>query len=240
MAGELSRTCSLATSIHRGLTYQAGSDLHSLRNLALCRVAGLTKEAFQTAVGKVAPQLLRLCLNVLPFDEPGGLPAHDDQAWTLEYAEDYSGFPQKLEDGTAFPRHSLMGSSLSILPLCTRLRTLQLRDPLATSASLASLDEVIYFEVFVSPFSLEPLDMPALKARQLLPRLERLHVHWKDNRSTDLEDSFLKGCRSSAPAPFTTDSDRPVYEFSYLRWPDAIGYERNIISDDELKRMWDM
>lgn len=221
------------------LNYKLLRRLHnSLRTLALCRIAGITKKSFEDAVVKVGRGLSQLCLNVLPFSIPAEFPT--GHVFLQRRDRDFRELPLTLLQGRPFPKYSLMGSSKVILASAPNLRVLQLRDPLAESTWLAPLGEVQNFDVCVGPHGLQPLDLPALRARRLLPKLEDLIVRWKDNFDEDLQGEIRHESRSTTDNPFKMDSLLACEGRVAISWDGELGWRDVIDSQEEIATTWDM
>lgn len=144
----------------------------SLHDLALCRIAGPTKEGFIRAVSRIAPQLHRLALNVLPYVQTEDLKNSP--------LRDFDKFPVALQNGQPFPRHSLMGSSTQILPLCRNLKSLYLRDPLARPGVVYQLRSLTWLDLCHTPTGRPIIDVNTIRSRTQLPLLEKLYMYQED------------------------------------------------------------
>lgn len=192
---------------------------------------------FQDAVIDVAPYLTRLALDLLPFEQPSDFPPMELPSAMSDYSVNYRYFPSTLKDGTPFPKHSLMGSSGAILPHCTKLEYLRLRDPLALASSLEGLSRVRFFQVYISPYSVEPLNLPALRSRSLLPELEMLHIMWNDNR---LQDLRLSISRESKDVPFMLRDFGRQHNLALSMVDEVTGYWDHLSSPAEVAAIWEM
>lgn len=201
------------------------ASLCSLQDLALCRIAGVTKEGFIQAVSRVAPQLHRLALNLLPFE----------QLDEVEHSpsEHFHDFPWTLQNGQRFPLHSLLGSSNELLPLCKRLKTLYLRDPMAVPGVVSRLHQLTTLHLCHTPVGPSIVDVDKIILRWELPFLQELYTYredcsWDDRRVLGgptygsrlplLFRNEFKGAIKSIAPPYSVNAALESAEVSAQIW----------------------
>lgn len=184
------------------------------------------------------PQLTQLWLNVLPFYLPRDFPPSTSLSTDRDI--DFRYLPLTLWDGKPFPRHSLVGSSRRILAHATRLKSLQLRDPQAEASWLAPLSQLQVLQVYISPWGPQPLDLEALKTRELLPQLAKLSVRLNDCKNIDARFALSEEIRLASAFPFEIEFMDEGSRGQVLLCEADDSWQESLDSPEEFAIIWDV